>query len=159
VYGKPERSHMIYYQVLSIIPPPQRNLSHSNRFRQTLFLFCCLPSPVEKRSSIEQSSWIRKEGSGAAGTGTADADTDVRRERKISFSSFSVVVFPSVRQFPSSFKLSAVQQFPSTLSPFQKREREVVRRSERMKSTRRDREIEAIAKRDTGGRASRPCAD
>lgn len=25
-------------------------------FRQTLFLFCCLPSPVEKRSSIEQSS-------------------------------------------------------------------------------------------------------
>jgi len=31
----------------------------------------------------------------------------------------------SVRQFPSSsFKLSAVQQFPSTVSPFQKRERE-----------------------------------
>jgi len=135
---------MIYYQVLSIYRRRRRNLSHSNRFRQTLFLFCCLPSPVEKRSSIEQSSWIRKEGSGA-GTGSADADTDtdVRRERKFSFSSvrfpsfFRSFVRSSVRQFPSSsFKLSAVQQFPSTVSPFQKREREkVVRRSERMKST------------------------
>jgi len=48
----------------------------------------------------------------------------------------------SVRQFPSSsFKLSAVQQFPSTVSPFQKREREkVVRRSERMKSTQKGKE-------------------
>jgi len=83
---------------------------------------------VEKRSSIEQSSWIRKEGSGA-GTGSADADTDVRRERKFSFSSVSSfsIVFPFVRPSVSVVVVQVVRRSAVSVHRFtvsEARERE-----------------------------------
>lgn len=55
-------------------------------FRQTLFLFCCLPSPVEKRSSIEQSS---------RSTGVPRCPKQRSRENFSQFSLFSIDFHPS----------------------------------------------------------------
>jgi len=134
---------MIYYQVLSIYRRRRRNLSHSNRFRQTLFPL--LLSTVSRGEEVfNRTKQLDKEGRIRIRSRNRIIRCRYRyrcpkREKvQFQFSSFSVV-FPFVR--PSvSFRRrrSSCPPFSSFRPPFHRfrSEREkVVRRSERMKST------------------------